>query len=397
MTFVSYAQNFEDVILWRALGHIHDGLYIDIGAQDPIVDSVSLPFYQQGWRGVHIEPTLQYSNKLRLARPDELVLQVALGQEEGILAFYEIPDTGLSTINAAIAEQHRAQGFDQRQTVVPVMTLDTVLTSLGKREVHWLKVDVEGAEKDVLMGWRSSPVRPWVVAIEATLPMSTSTTHHEWEDLIFQKGYTFVYFDGLNRFYVSDAHPALREKFNAPPNVFDNFVLTANHYLCGQAHVETKEARSEVLRTSNIVRHSANTIRKLEDQFAEKNKTHIELMQTCDDLKQCIASLNKQLHSAQKMHQELLRALTDIQTSTFWRATAPLRWCAIQLRLLLAQGPRARWSAVVQRAGAGAHGEQTTSLDDCTQAAQRTETPSERERLVLDALNAAIAISKKKD
>ena len=32
MSFISYAQNFEDVMLWRALKHISEGFYIDIGA-----------------------------------------------------------------------------------------------------------------------------------------------------------------------------------------------------------------------------------------------------------------------------------------------------------------------------------------------------------------------------
>ena len=55
MSIVSYAQNFEDVMLWRALGHVSNGFYIDVGAQHPIIDSVSKAFYEHGWRGVHVE------------------------------------------------------------------------------------------------------------------------------------------------------------------------------------------------------------------------------------------------------------------------------------------------------------------------------------------------------
>ena len=32
MTVISYAQNFEDVMLWRALQHVGTGYYVDIGA-----------------------------------------------------------------------------------------------------------------------------------------------------------------------------------------------------------------------------------------------------------------------------------------------------------------------------------------------------------------------------
>jgi hypothetical protein len=42
--FVSYAQNFEDVMLWRAFRDVEQGFYVDLGAQDPLVDSVSLAF-----------------------------------------------------------------------------------------------------------------------------------------------------------------------------------------------------------------------------------------------------------------------------------------------------------------------------------------------------------------
>ena len=35
MTFVSYAQNGEDVVLWRALSHVENGFYVDVGAADP--------------------------------------------------------------------------------------------------------------------------------------------------------------------------------------------------------------------------------------------------------------------------------------------------------------------------------------------------------------------------
>ena len=73
MGIISYAQNFEDVLLWRALGHIEHGCYVDIGAHDPVVDSVSKVFYEHGWRGIHVEPLPVYCDALRRDRPDETV------------------------------------------------------------------------------------------------------------------------------------------------------------------------------------------------------------------------------------------------------------------------------------------------------------------------------------
>src|SRR5512146_169130 len=97
MTVLSYAQNFEDVMLWRAVGDVERGQYLDIGAQDPVVDSVSLAFYEAGWRGVHVEPTAAYAAKLRAARPDEIVIEAAVSESAGPIEFYEIANTGIST------------------------------------------------------------------------------------------------------------------------------------------------------------------------------------------------------------------------------------------------------------------------------------------------------------
>jgi FkbM family methyltransferase len=223
--FVSYAQNFEDVLLWRALHDVGCGFYIDVGAHHPIVDSVSKAFYEHGWRGIHVEPSLAYADLLRIDRPEDQVVQAAVSDEAKILRFYEIPETGLSSLHSDIVSGHRERGFRVCETTTPCVTLDDVFGLCVGRDVHWLKVDVEGHERNVLLGWRTSPVRPWVVVLESTLPLTTQESYEDWEPLLLEKGYGFVWFDGLNRFYIHESHKNLAERFNAPPNVFDGFAL----------------------------------------------------------------------------------------------------------------------------------------------------------------------------
>lgn len=255
MAIISYAQNFEDVILWRALKHIEHGFYVDIGAQDPLIDSVSLAFYERGWRGVHVEPTQQYSNKLRVARPDERVLQVAIGNQTGALTFYEFEDTGLSTADPDVAHRHQQTSFRCHETVVSVISLDALFERIGVQNIHWMKLDVEGLEKSVLESWKSDSVLPWVLVIESTQPLTQEECHKEWEQLILAKGYKFVYFDGLNRFYVSANHIDLVGAFRSPPNIFDGFVLsgTASQPFCKlverkaqEAEIKTQEAQARL-------------------------------------------------------------------------------------------------------------------------------------------------------
>jgi FkbM family methyltransferase len=223
---ITYAQNFEDVMLWRALGHIENGFYVDIGAQDPVADSVSLAFYERGWRGVHVEPVPVYAQALREARPDETVLQAAIGEEGPLVSIFEIPNTGLSTAKDDIAQVHEVAGFASQRFEVACVRLADLLDRWSDREVHWLKIDVEGMEGSVLRSWAPSSVRPWIVLLEATVPRSQEPSFAELEPVILQLGYKFAYFDGLNRFYVSKAHRELLSAFAAPPNVFDGFALS---------------------------------------------------------------------------------------------------------------------------------------------------------------------------
>jgi FkbM family methyltransferase len=244
--FISYAQNFEDIILWRALKHVERGFYIDIGAMDPVIDSVSLTFYEHGWRGVHVEPTNSYASKLRSARPDEEVIEAAVHVLEGSMPFFEIADTGISTGDETIAHEHELNGYRVRQTDVPCLPLSTILNAHTDRPVHWLKIDVEGMEKQVLESWLPSPVRPWVVVIESTKPGSPELTFSAWESQFDALGYEFVYFDGLNRFYLSAEHPELKGAFGQGPNFFDDFVLSGSQTFCHKVTVEAASLRREV-------------------------------------------------------------------------------------------------------------------------------------------------------
>jgi len=45
----------------------------------------------------------------------------------------------------------------------------------------------------------------------------------EWEPRVLSADYSFVYFDGVNRFYLANEHAEMKKHFTSPPNVFDEF------------------------------------------------------------------------------------------------------------------------------------------------------------------------------
>lgn len=263
---IAHGQNFEDVLLWRAVGHIESGFYLDIGAQDPVSESVSRLFYEAGWRGIHVEPTAAYAAKLRANRPGETVIEAALSDKPGVLTLYEIPETGLSTGSMEIAHNHEKLGFSHKPVTVPCITLEHVFAQCQARDIHWLKIDVEGMEPHVLNGWGNASARPWILVIESTVPMSSVPSHGEWIDLVLARGYKEVFFDGLSRFFISAEHPELETAFATPVNVFDGFQISVEHYLCGQVREHFRQI--EEAREQRAAAHFQLLTDQLESQAA---------------------------------------------------------------------------------------------------------------------------------
>ncbi len=225
MPFISYAQNGEDVMLWRAFGGISQGFYVDVGAAHPDEDSVTRAFYDRGWCGINVEPVPALAARIAAARPRDVTLAVAAGALEGTAALHCVFDTGLSTIDDATAALLSNAGFQPETINVPLRRLGAILAEHAPDEVHFLKVDVEGAEAAVLEGADFNHCRPRIVLVEATRPLSSVLTHAAWEPLLLNAGYRFVFFDGLNRFYVADEwHDLLTPHFAAPVNVLDDYI-----------------------------------------------------------------------------------------------------------------------------------------------------------------------------
>lgn len=330
---VSYAQNFEDVILHRALAKVDRGNYIDVGAQSALVDSVSRMFHDLGWSGVHVEPVGAYADELESARPGDKVLRVAVGDDRGTITFHEVPSTGLSTIDAEIAAGHRNEGFEVLERETPVVTLDDVFYASGFDEIHWLKIDVEGFEASVIRGWHGD-VRPWVVVVESTLPLSQVESHDAWESMLLDKGYTFAYFDGLNRFYVSATHRELLGTFGPGPNVFDDFSLSGT-----ASQPFTRLLKSELASLRESLAQRDNELASLQQHLAQAEADSAYARQVFEQATLAYAELNnRSVEMAGEMHrhrqqahywwvtaEQLREELTAIKSSRSWRLTAPIR------------------------------------------------------------------------
>ena len=232
---LSYAQNLEDFHLWLALGNDNEtgGFYIDVGGGHPIADNVSLWFYERGWRGLVIEPQSGLANLYAHVRSRDLVYEGLIGRAVGVAELHTFPRLhGLSTTVADNAKASMAHGDIYRSVSKPMLTLASLFESYGVSRIDFLKIDVEGAEADVLAGNDWTHYRPKVVVVESIDPATNEPSHDAWEADLLSAGYCFRLDDTLNRFYVANECPDVLERL---PTERANWDAVTHMYEIGKA------------------------------------------------------------------------------------------------------------------------------------------------------------------
>lgn len=198
-----FAQDREDKRLYSALGHIKNGRYVDVGAYEPEFNSVTKVFYDDGWSGVNVEPNPRAFAMLEAARPRDTNIQKVVTWKNGEQTFYLTDNRGWSSLREDVAFAAAEAGMTPDEITVEATTLSDIWP---RGEVHFLKIDVEGAERDVIVSGDWDHHRPWIVLAEANFPQSRRTVYHhgEWEPYLLARGYVFKLDDTLNRWYVAE-------------------------------------------------------------------------------------------------------------------------------------------------------------------------------------------------
>ena len=170
------------------------GFYVDVGANDPVLDSQSQHLEALGWTGLLIEPDPDCCKLLRKTRTGTVV-EMACSSQENAGKQLLLNRAGP---HSTLEDKPIALGAVVRSTVaVQCETLDEILRSHNAPVgFDLLSIDIEGHELVALSGFSFATWKPRLVLIE------DHVTHLKKHHLMRQNHYQLLMRTGLNSWYV---------------------------------------------------------------------------------------------------------------------------------------------------------------------------------------------------
>jgi FkbM family methyltransferase len=134
------------------------GTFFDVGANHGVYSLMAS--YIGGPDSVvcAFEPQPRLAEALRISKKTNefaqlRIYELALGDQDGQNDFF-IPDTGSGV--GSLLRDHASQTGPVRQTIVKIATLDSIFRKENLHRLDVIKIDVEGAELEVLRGARET-------------------------------------------------------------------------------------------------------------------------------------------------------------------------------------------------------------------------------------------------
>ena len=185
----------EKELIWEFFDRRRGGVFVEVGANDPVAGSQTWLLEQQGWHGILVEPQSVHCSRLRQQRKNSQVFQVACSSPafEGKMDLLLAEENGSSTLQKQ-RDTHGTKFIGAER--VQVTTLSKVLESAGTKQIDFLSLDVEGHEVEVMRGMDFERYRPALILIEDGV---RDLSKHRF---LKSRGYKLVKRTTINNWYV---------------------------------------------------------------------------------------------------------------------------------------------------------------------------------------------------
>ena len=206
---LSFSQCGEDLIvahLMEAL-QISKPTYLDIGAHHPSRLNNTYLFYLKGSRGVCVEPDPKLFAELKAKRKRDICLKIGIGFDERENAdFYIMSSNSLSTFSKEEADRYQSYGHQRVLEVIntPLESINAVIEQYFKTAPHFISLDTEGLDLQILRSFDFSQYRPLVFCVE-TLTYTEDKTEQKVTaivDYMHQQSYLPIADTYINTLFV---------------------------------------------------------------------------------------------------------------------------------------------------------------------------------------------------
>lgn len=195
------------------------GVFVEIGAWDGVCFSNTLFFERQrNWTGINIEPLLDQYEQLVKNRPSAININVAVNDVEGETEFLRAGMLSGITSNYDSRHVRRIEkemtDLQAHATTTTVKTrrLDSIFREHNVRRVHYLSIDAEGSEINIVRSIDFDFTYIDVIGFENNY----NDTCKPILDFLATKGYTSLPFKSQDIFMVRTNSPFAPPARNAP-------------------------------------------------------------------------------------------------------------------------------------------------------------------------------------
>ena len=183
----SYSQCGEDLII----KFIFDSLsitnpsYIDIGAHHPFIINNTALFYQNGSRGINIDPDPTLLDEFNKERTEDKNINVGVGIKKTSMELFIMNEKALNTFSKEDADNCVKEGLKiMDKKLVEILTIDEILKTYNDGKFpDILSLDAEGFDEAIIKSIDFKKNYPKVICVE-TITFSKSGKGVKKKDLI---------------------------------------------------------------------------------------------------------------------------------------------------------------------------------------------------------------------
>jgi FkbM family methyltransferase len=171
LSYESFAQEGEDMVLRSILRNQGKGFYVDVGAYHPRRYSNTQYYYCLGWHGINIEADAHLIQEFVKERPRDVNIHCGVGGKEEVRRLTTYIEPALNTFNLELVSKRKRDGVLHEVVSyqeVPMRTLASILEEnlpVGQA-IDFMTVDVEGLDLEVLESNNWRRYRPRYVLVE---------------------------------------------------------------------------------------------------------------------------------------------------------------------------------------------------------------------------------------